>query len=76
MDQIDLVSPSKIIVNDGGGVTLQFGEHIVYLYEADMRKILKAYPNRLLVNFVRHNCQFEVIEKTIIPSYDSKIKEN
>ena len=54
-------------VNSGGGVELVVEVCKIYMYAADFRKILEAYPPAMLVNFVRHNCPFRIEGDTIIP---------
>ena len=57
----------EVTPTGGGGVNIEVDGVSIHLYHADMRRIIAAYPNNLMVNYVRHNRQFKVVGSTIIP---------
>ena len=59
---------NAVIPLGGGSTEIQVEGICIHLYDSDVREILKVYPNRKLVNFVRHNTKFSVVSGTIIPN--------
>ena len=52
---------------DEGFVEISLDNEVeVHLYASDVRTILKKWPNDMLVNFVRHNCEYDIIDGNLV----------